>query len=253
MSTRDIIRRLFSLHKCASCRRILSQCEFERALCEKCENAYRVALTESCPSCFRSAIECSCQPKMLADAGSLCLRKLFFYHPDKENEPQNRLLYFLKHNRSKRAVSFIADELYGEISAELETLGISDRASELVLVNVPRGRKAIAAEGFDQSAELCRAISKISEIPYVPLIRRKLGGGEQKKLTAAERKKNVKRLMYTNEKYVGMANGRYVILVDDVVTTGASMSVCLPILRKIGVRGVICVAVGVDLKKKKER
>ena len=252
MTFRELTRRLFGLHKCASCRKILSQSDFDRALCSKCESKYRTAVAENCPDCFRSAIECTCQPKMLSKAGSLCLKKLFFYNAQKESEPQNRLLYFLKHNRSRRAVDFVARELYTEIQKELETLSVSDNSSELLLVNMPRGRHAVAAEGFDQSAELCKAISKISEIPYAPLIKRRLGGKEQKKLTSLQRKANVKKLMYPNAKYADMARGRYILLVDDVVTTGASMAVCLPILRKMGAKGVICVALALDLKKKKE-
>ena len=189
----------------------------------------------------------------MSESGSLCLRKLFFYHPEGDTSPQNRLIYFLKHNRSRRVSDFVARELYGELQKEIATLGISDNANELMLVNLPRGRKALALEGFDQSAELCKAISRISNIPYVPLIKRRRGGKEQKSLSLTERRKNVKRLMQRNDKYAQMASGRYVILVDDIVTTGASMSVCLPILRKMGVRGVICLSLAVDQKKKKER
>lgn len=253
MDLRELARRLFGLHKCASCRRILSQGEFDRALCSKCESAYRTAVTENCPNCLSSAIECTCQPKSMADAGSLCLKKLFFYHPNKENEPQNRLIYFLKHNKSKRVVSFVADELYAELKKEMDTIGITDPSAELLLTNVPRGRRSLVNDGFDQSAELCRAITRISQIPYAPLISRKIGGREQKKLTSLERRRNVKRAMRANEKYATLAKGRYVLLVDDVVTTGASMAACLPIVRKMGVKGVICVALALDLKKKKAR
>jgi ComF family protein len=247
----ELLKRLFSIHKCAACRAILSQAEFDGALCSKCDATYRAALAEGCPSCFRSAIECTCQPKSMSDAGSLCLRKLFFYHPDKENEPQNRLIYFLKHNRSRRAIDFVANEIYGELKNELEALEIDDPHTELLLVNLPRGRKAVAIDGFDQSLELCKAISKISGIPCAPLIRRKRGGKEQKSLNLTERKKNVKKIMLPNERYAEQAKGRYIILVDDIVTTGASMSVCLPILRKMGIKGVISVALALDLKKKK--
>ena len=252
MSASELISRLFSIRKCASCRSILSQKEFNNALCEKCLQAYRTATTESCPNCFRSVIECTCQPKALSSAGSLCLRKLFIYHPNKDGEAQNRLIYFLKHNRSKRVASFVATELYGELLHEFDNLGISDPTAELLLVNMPRGRLAVAREGFDQSAEVCKAISCISGIPYAPLIKRKRGGKEQKKLNAAQRKKNVSKLMLADERYANLANGRYIILFDDVVTTGASMSVCLPILRKMGIKGVICAAIAIDAKKKKE-
>lgn len=252
MSFSYIARRLFLVHKCAACRRILSRDEFEGALCSECELAFRVATTESCPECLRSAIECACQPKMLSSSGSLCLRRLYFYHTGKEKAPVNRLLYFIKHNRLRRASQMIAEEMLKLVKKELDILEVEDYSANAVIVNLPRGRKARALDGHDQSEEICKAMSLLSGIPYIPAIRRKWGGREQKKLNAAERRKNIKSLLVPREKHASDVSGRYVILVDDIVTTGASMAACLPILRKMGARGIICCCVASDCKKKKE-
>lgn len=250
MSFSYIFKRMMLVHKCTACRRILSLDEFEKALCADCELAYRVAKTESCPSCFRSAIECTCQPKMLSNAGSLCLRKLYFYHPGKEKLPQNRLIYFLKHNTTRRGVSLVARDLWTVISKELEALEIENIDDEVLFVNVPRGRKAVMRDGFDQAAEICKKMSELSGAPYAPAIKRRIGGKEQKKLTAQERKRNIKSLIRLNEGCADAIKGKYVILLDDIVTTGASMAACLPMLRKMEARGVICCAIALDLKKK---
>ena len=247
----SLFERLFAVHKCASCRRILSQTEFDQAFCRKCELEYRRATTESCPNCFRSAIECRCQPKMLTSAGSLCMRKLFFYHPDKQDKPQNKLVYFLKRNKNRRVSEFVARELYSELCKEFSTVGIEEPEKELMIVNVPRGRRAVLEYGFDQSAEICKAISRQSGIPYMPLIKRRYGGKEQKRLNAAQRRNNIKELLRADEKYKDVAKGRFVILLDDVVTTGASMASCLPVLRKMGIKGVFCAAIAHDMKKKR--
>lgn len=249
MRITELMKKLFTLHKCASCRRILSPEEFDRALCSECEAAYRVAVTEGCSACLRSAIECTCQPRMMSSGGSLCLRKLFFYHSDKADEPQNRLIYFLKRTPAKRAFGFLAGELWEMIRGELDPLGV-DASSEAVITNIPRGRKARMLWGFDQSEEICKAISAQYGLPYAELIKRKRGGREQKKLNAAERRKNIKSLMRPNKRTADQAAGKYVILFDDIVTTGASMSACLPILRKMGVKGVICITLAADVKKK---
>ncbi len=248
--SKELIKRLFVVHKCAACRRILSAQEYERALCERCELYYRIALTEGCSKCFRSAIECRCQPKLLERSGSRTLCKLFFYHAGKEREPQNRLVYFFKHNKGKRALDFIARELWAEVRAECEKLLIDE--NELIFTNVPRGKKALHEYGFDQSAEICKAMSRVSGVPYAPLIKRRYGGREQKKLSAAERRKNLKDRMKPHKKYAQLAEGRYVMLFDDIVTTGASMSACLPSLRKMGVKGVFCACLASDVKKKKD-
>ena len=249
MKFRELARRLIYVHKCASCRRILDMKDFDQALCSQCREHYGRARVESCPQCLRSAEECTCQPRMLSAGGSLCLRKLFFYYADKDNEAQNKLVYFIKHQPNKRIESFIARELWTPVSEELAELEIDD--SRALLANVPRGKKAILEYGFDQSARICRALSAVSGIPYAPLIKRRYGGREQKRLTAAERKKNMRALMLPDPRYADLAKDKYVILFDDVVTTGASMAACLPILRKMGVKGVICCALATDIKKKR--
>ena len=243
------IKRLFTVHKCASCRQILSYDSFDDALCRDCRLAFDVAKTENCPECAKAAFECSCQPKTLSSAGSLCLRKLYFYHTDKSNEPQNKMLYFIKRNRSKRSSLFIAEQLWQSVSKEINALELP--LEFFVITNVPRGRRAVIEYGFDQSEEICKAFSRVSGVKYSKLLLRKLGGKEQKKLNATQRRKNIKKLIYPNEKSAASVEGKYVILFDDVVTTGASMAVCLPILRKMGAKGVICCTLANDLKNKR--
>ena len=145
----------------------------------------------------------------------------------------------------------MAKELYGELCKEFSTLEIEDPERELALVNVPRGRKAVLEYGFDQAEVICKAISKESGIPYMPVIKRRYGGKEQKRLNAAQRKNNIKGLLRADEKYRSSIKGRYVILVDDVVTTGASMASCIPMLRKMAIKGVFCATLAFDVKKKR--
>ena len=255
MNAWQIIKRLFVVHKCASCRKILSVDSFDEALCEDCLRAYHVACTESCSECSGSARECVCQPKLLSSAGSLCLRKLFFYHTDKEHEPQNKLIYFIKHHSSIRASRFIAAELRKPIMKEMSELSEvdGDINDMFVVVNVPRSIKSKLEHGFDHAENIGKAISDELGIKYLPVIKRKLGGKEQKKLNAAERRKNMRNLMYADKKFADTVRDKYVILFDDVVTTGTSMESCIKVLRKLGVKGVICCCIATDFKKKSRR
>jgi ComF family protein len=247
MSAWEYIRRVSAVHKCVSCRTILGYDDFDESFCPTCKLAWQSAKVENCPDCYKAATECSCMPKQLSSAGALTLRRLFFYSPKREKEPQNRLIYFLKHNKNARASCFVASQLAKLISSELETLGIDK--SELLVVNVPRGRAAVLSYGFDQAAEISKELAKILGASYLPVIKRRRGGKEQKKLRAAERKKNIKDSTYIKESEKDAVSGRYILLVDDIVTTGASMAVSLTHLRRAGAKGVICLAVASDLKK----
>ena len=253
MTLREQLARIFIVHKCSSCGHILDAEHFDDALCEDCYSAYKSAKIVGCPNCFMAAFECTCQPRMMSGEGSLCLRKLFFYRAGREDLPQNRLVYFFKHKRSHRVTSFLASELWSSLEDELCEAGVTDVASSVLSVSIPRGRRAQIRDGFDQSELFCYELERISGIRYLPVLRRRLGGKEQKKLTAAQRKRNIKDLIYADDRLAAAVRGKYVVLFDDVVTTGASMSICLAKLRKMGARGVFCCCVAYDLKNKTTR
>ncbi len=253
MSFGDYAKKLFLVRKCAACGEILRLDSYYKVLCPECLLAFDVAKTETCPECQKAAFECTCQTKLLSKSGSLCLCKLYFYHTGREKAPQNKLIYNIKHRRSKRTSVFVATELWSVLCRELKLLMLKDYGDECVLVNMPRSKKGINKDGFDQAAELCSALSSASGIPYVPIIKRHFGGKEQKRLNATQRRRNIKSLIYPIKGAEEYIKGKYVILLDDVTTTGASMSACLNILRKMGTKGIICCCVAADLKNKSAR
>lgn len=183
-------------------------------------------------------------PKGLSSAGALCLRKLIFYRADRGDQPQNKLIYFLKRNPNRRMAHFLADELQPAIFDELAVLGNPQERGACVLVSVPRGRSARNTYGFDQAELVCRAMSDGWKIPYVPAIRRRLGGKEQKKLDRAKRFRNIRHLFRLAKQEA--VRDKCVILFDDVVTTGASMAACVDLVKKAGARSVICVCIAQD-------
>ena len=241
------LKKIISVHKCVSCRAILSREDFDESFCPICKLHWQMAMTQSCPDCYGAAAECSCMPKQLSGAGALTLRRLFFYSAKKDNEPQNKLVYFLKHYKNKRASRFAAAQLLHAARQELDTLEVD--YSEAVVVNMPRGRRAVKTYGFDQSQEICRELADMLGSTYADVIKRRVGGKEQKKLNAAERRRNIKKLMRISADDSKLIKGKYVLLFDDVVTTGASMAVCVSLLRRAGARGVVCLALASDLKK----
>ncbi len=249
MSFSEYVKRLVFVHKCVGCGEIQGYADYFDALCPKCKKAIERAKAESCPECARSVWECTCQPKLLSGAGSLCLSKLYFYHTDKENEPQNRLIYFLKRNRNGRVVDYAAGELLALIERESHAFGVELTAENAVFLGVPRSRRAIAEHGIDQSRELCLAMSRLCEIAFVPYFRRNRKAREQKKLNSAQRKQNMKQSLLGDTRLDSKLADKYVILVDDVVTSGAGMAACIDILRKKKIRGVFCCALSADFKK----
>lgn len=248
MKFSEALRRLISVHKCVSCRVILDYENFDEAFCSKCRMSWQAAKSESCPECYKAAFECGCMPNQLSKSGALTLRKLFFYDPKCEKEVQNRYIYYIKHHKSNRASRFAAEQIAPMVQREIDILGIEKTG--ILIVNVPRGVAAVRSNGFDQSAEICRKLAETLDIEYVAAIKRRKGGREQKKLTSSQRRENMKNLMFINETEKGALKGRYVLLFDDIVTTGASMAAAVGLLMRAGAKGVLCFSLAYDTKKK---
>lgn len=242
---KELFKRIFAVHKCVGCRKILEYKNFNDAFCPSCREHYLAARMEICPECAIEAEKCRCMPPLLKKNKSCSLRKIFFYSKNKSSEPQNRLIYYLKRNKSKRACFFVAGELLPLINAELGKLNVEDIP---LLVGVPRSRSALFEYGFDQADMLCRALAERCGLEYFMALKRRRGGKPQKSLTVGERRKNIKDLIYVDKAILDGIRGRTVILLDDVVTTGASMSACADILKDCGAKNIICIAIASDIK-----
>ncbi len=241
MRVTEWMDRYFHVRKCGGCGRILSFEDCYEAFCQDCRLKWSVAKAESCSHCFQSVAECTCQPKALSNAGALVLRKLFFYSAKREYEPQNRILYHIKKKPNHRLFHFFASELASSAKQELSVLGLYEPYENVVIVSMPRGGRARATYGFDQAECIARNLGQILHIPYVSALYRTLGGREQKHLTARERQNNMKkRIRVRNDDAIC---GKCVLLLDDVVTTGSSMSVCVSALRKAGAKYVLALSV----------
>lgn len=236
---KELFERFFVINKCGGCREILSYEERGNALCDRCALELRVAKTESCPACLKSAVDCGCMPRILEKKGALCLRKLYFYKAQKSRAAQNRLLLYLKKNPNRRMARFLGEALWDLAHAELSALEAT--SENTVIVNLPRGRRSKRVYGFDQAELICGELSSVSGVPYVAALKRRRGGREQKHLDRGKRFGNVRSLFTVSS--ADAVKGKYVILFDDVVTTGASMAACTELLVKCGAAGVICLSV----------
>lgn len=110
-----------------------------------------------------------------------------------------------------------------------------------VLVPVPLHPRRRRERGFNQSELLASALGRRLALPVVAgaLVRR-LDTPSQTGLKAAARRANVKDAFAVRKR--AQVAGRVVILVDDVVTTGATVRACAWALREAGAREVRCVS-----------
>lgn len=125
-----------------------------------------------------------------------------------------------------------ARQIFGRwmVSAGAELLVGAD-----VLVPVPLGRWRLLARRFNQAALLAQEIARTSGVPCEPLaLVRRRATASQVGLTRLERRENVRGAFAVATGRGDRIRGRNVVLVDDVVTTGATAGACARALKRAG-------------------
>lgn len=104
---------------------------------------------------------------------------------------------------------------------------------EVVLVPVPLHRRRLAARRFNQAALLSGALARLSGQPHAPLmLRRVKATPKQKGMSPLARRQNVAGAFALRRGQA--AEGLRVVLIDDVLTTGATLLGCARTLRAAG-------------------
>lgn len=108
-----------------------------------------------------------------------------------------------------------------------------------VIVPVPLHPHRLLKRRYNQAALLAQALARAVEKPFLPdTLRRVKATPTQGFLKAHEREKNVRRAFAVPDRKRAGVSGRKIILVDDVLTTGATVSECAKTLLKAGAQSV---------------
>jgi ComF family protein len=120
-----------------------------------------------------------------------------------------------------------------------------ERAGEMVITDadliapVPLHWSRFLSRRFNQSAELARVLSRRTDCRYMPeLLIRKKRTTSQAGLNARERAKNVRGAFAVKSKHMDVLEGKRVLLVDDVLTTGSTLNACAGVLLWAGASAV---------------
>ncbi len=237
----EFFERYVFVRKCAGCRELIGYEGRHDAFCPACRVRWEMAKVEACSICGRGAVECECMPRLLSKSGVLTLKKLMIYKPERASNPENRLLYFMKHYKNRRVARFVAEQLSHRVHELMRESGCA--REELILAFVPRGRRALAEYGHDQSELIVSELSRILSIETVRLFERRKREREQKKLNRGERAKNAAKSIVLSSELPTDISERSVILFDDIVSSGASMARAASLLHKVGVRNIYAISV----------
>ncbi len=113
--------------------------------------------------------------------------------------------------------------------------GASILSPEAVLVPVPLHRSRQRARRYNQSAELARLAAPLAKCGFAPdLIFRDKKTAQQVRLSASQRARNVSGAFRVDPARLAELSGRPIVLVDDVITTGATVSAAAKALKRAG-------------------
>ena len=229
----------------------------EKTVCADCLAAWSASQRAKCPVCSKTAQSCTCRPISMTSTGKVGERYIsalaFYGKPDSEDKRDiavRRLINSLKKSPDRSSVKFLAADLSRIILKKLLTGG--EKPEDWAVCCPPRTRERIREYGFDQSRELTRSISRMTGIKFENCFKNS-GSTLQKTLNIIERKKNAEE-SYRLTKNVHAEKGKYIII-DDIITTGATVSTCAGLLYGAGAEVVfpVCVARTKPKKRKVRR
>lgn len=165
--------------------------------------------------------------------------------------PQGRMCPTCRHASALYAVHALV--LYKDVAKELvwrlKFLGARAAAQEIahllaaelrlpangVIVHAPTASGRLRQRGYDQAQLIAKALARELNLPYVPLLKRmgqqqQVGAGRQQRLA-----------QLTDAFWVSQpegVKGTHILLVDDVLTTGATLEAAAKVLKTAGAKRV---------------
>ena len=199
---------------CPLCRTRLKEPPHPR--CTRCHAPRGTGLPAS-----RPCPECSDWPEVLARARTAVLMA----------SPADTLVHQLKYGGWPELAPFMA----ARMTRAFPTAELS--AGSLV-VPVPTTPSRERERGYNQAELLAERVAEVFGLPLVKALRRVDGGGTQVALHRHQRRSNVEGVFRPVDARRVEVRGSPVLLVDDVLTTGATAGAAALVLEAMGARDV---------------
>jgi len=217
---------------CLGCNEIVAE---PGALCAACWPAFSFIAAPHCSRCGTPFTE----PVGPGEHGNVqcgaCLRR-----PPRFRKARAALVY---DDQSRRVVLPFK---HGDRTDMARACGrwMARAAGELLveaelIAPVPLHWRRLFSRRYNQALLLARAVARHGAAELAPdLLRRDRWTGSQGKLRAEERRRNVRAAFGLHPRWREAVKGKAVLLVDDVLTTGATVDACTLVLQRAGARHV---------------
>lgn len=236
MNIKTIFDRLLyyvSVPKCVLCN---TRLDFEdKGICKACRCVYEMHKSRNCSRCAKQLHYCSCTNEYMKSHSIKKHLKLFKYLNTEQSQPGNHLIYSLKRDNRDDVIEFLSDELVKVIKYNID---VSNKEN-YILTGVPRRRPSIAKYGYDHIDVLARAVSKKLDIKYMKLLKSN-SKKSQKQTRGIDRLTNAN-FDYLSKREINL-KGKTAFIIDDIITTGASIGASAILVKGLGAKECIAVS-----------
>jgi competence protein ComFC len=212
---------------CALCGRVSSE-----EICHRCLAELLPLGDEICPKCGNPCTR-----------GAVCLfctaidfkfdKAQSFYHYE---EPLRDAVLDFKYHHSVRKGAALTNLFSGEF----RKTQLAGREFDVV-IPVPATPSKKRRRGYNQTEIMARGLSEVTGIPVAPYgLMKKRDTRSQTGLDFKGRVSNVEGSIYVPDGSI--IDGKMVLLVDDIITTGATISECADVLKSNGAKEVVAVS-----------
>lgn len=148
--------------------------------------------------------------------------------------PVSEAIVRLKYRTGLGLAPTLSHWLDQAVTLTVSALPGSGRRPDLV-IPMPLSRERLAERGFNQALELARPLARKHQLPIDPLAaQRTRHTPPQAGLSLKERAGNVRQAFSVNRRLDGL----HVVVVDDVMTTGATLNELARVLKEAGAASV---------------
>jgi len=163
---------------------------------------------------------------------------------DYRHPPVRKAIWMLKYKNRKRLAKVFAEILYDKIIEELSDLYAMENFRDPVLIPIPLSKKRHRERGYNQIELICQEIIKIANLRDENL---KSENKVLVKIKETEHQARIKNRSKRLENVIGtfeiknsaVVKNKNIILIDDVATTGATLSEARKVLHTAGARKII--------------
>jgi ComF family protein len=144
-------------------------------------------------------------------------------------------LHAMKYGGERR----LAEPLGRAVARRWKAVGVG----ATIVANVPVHADRAKQRGYDQAELVARVAARELELPFLPLLARARATIAQFDLDRRDRARNVRGAFAVRPAMMDEVTARWILLVDDVVTTGSTLAACAAALMDGGAFGVSAVTV----------